>query len=312
MDKLVVRKLPREFLNSILVIKIEEEEDPEEFPNWIVEDEFEENLEFNIENFPEEDTGSETEENLFAELAGAKPTEDLIASGEEYRAEEPCMVAPISYANSESTIRRIDIDLNIAPDIDVVGDDGYDSNNHCDQEVDSESDSDMDDVPDDIDDEDVNDDENINASSEGNHIRRIVIHNNLGPHMSLINPDTAHVFEFLEYPKILPAHQLAVDSDPEELFGVLEVGGRLQLVDMSTIKLGEEDQRCVVENMTSSNSICLFGYILQVGYLNANNGSATSQPVGDGTCVYQRCQGYNGCKPSDGKVDECRSIFTTS
>ena len=70
MDKLVVRKLPREFLNSILVIKIEEEEDPEEFPNWIIEDEFEENSEFNIENFLEEDTRSEMEENIEMNLSG--------------------------------------------------------------------------------------------------------------------------------------------------------------------------------------------------------------------------------------------------
>ncbi|PPS03615.1 hypothetical protein GOBAR_AA17049 [Gossypium barbadense] len=36
--------------------------------------------------------------------------------------------------------------------------------------------------------------------------------------MSLIDPNAAHVVEFLEYPEILLAHQLAEDSDPEELF----------------------------------------------------------------------------------------------
>ncbi|KAH1113736.1 hypothetical protein J1N35_007114 [Gossypium stocksii] len=61
MEKLVVRKLPREFIYSIPVIKMKEEEDPEEFPNWIVKDEVEENLELNIENFPGEDTESEME-----------------------------------------------------------------------------------------------------------------------------------------------------------------------------------------------------------------------------------------------------------
>ncbi len=70
MDKLVVRKLPREFLNSIPIIKIEEEEDPEKFLNWIVEDEFEENSKFNIVNFPEEDTESEMEENVEMCLSG--------------------------------------------------------------------------------------------------------------------------------------------------------------------------------------------------------------------------------------------------
>ncbi|PPR84312.1 hypothetical protein GOBAR_AA36406 [Gossypium barbadense] len=63
MEKLVVRKLPREFLNSIPVIKMADKEDPEEFPNWIVEDEFEENFEPDIENFPREDIESEMEED---------------------------------------------------------------------------------------------------------------------------------------------------------------------------------------------------------------------------------------------------------
>ncbi|KAK5835485.1 hypothetical protein PVK06_011174 [Gossypium arboreum] len=65
MDKLDVRKLPREFLISIPVIKIEEEEDPEELPNWIVEDEYEENQEYLnwiVQYFPDEDTGSKMEE----------------------------------------------------------------------------------------------------------------------------------------------------------------------------------------------------------------------------------------------------------
>ncbi|PPD67555.1 hypothetical protein GOBAR_DD35572 [Gossypium barbadense] len=105
---------------------------------------------------------------LFVELAGVEPTEDLTASGEEHGAEELCMVAPISYVDSESTIRGIDIDLNVAPDIDVVGDDGYDSSDLCDQEVDSDSDPNVDEVLDDIDNEGMNDDGNINASSVGN------------------------------------------------------------------------------------------------------------------------------------------------
>ncbi|PPE00238.1 hypothetical protein GOBAR_DD02716 [Gossypium barbadense] len=82
------------------------------------------------------------------------------------------MVAPISYVESESTICGIDIDLNVAPDIDEVGDDGYDSNDPCDHEVDSDSNLDVDEVPDDIDDEDVNDDGNINAPSVGTRFDR--------------------------------------------------------------------------------------------------------------------------------------------
>ncbi|PPS19239.1 hypothetical protein GOBAR_AA01302 [Gossypium barbadense] len=106
--------------------------------------------------------------HLFAELASIEQNEDLTAYGEEHTAQELCVVAPISYVDSESTICGINIDLNVTLDIDVVGDDGYNSSDHSDEEVDSDSDPDVDDVPDDIDDEDVNDDGNINASSEGN------------------------------------------------------------------------------------------------------------------------------------------------
>ncbi|XP_052877232.1 uncharacterized protein LOC128283858 [Gossypium arboreum] len=140
--------------------------------------------------------------HLFAELAGMEQNEDITAYGEEHATEEPCVVAPISYVDSESTIRGIDNDLNVTPNIDVI---------------DSDSDPDVDDVPDDIDDEDVNDDGNINTSSVGNQMRRIVIHNNPGPHMSLIDPDAAYEAEFPEYPEILLAHWLAVNSDHEEL-----------------------------------------------------------------------------------------------
>ena len=91
------------------------------------------------------------------------------------------------------------------------------SSDPCDQEVDSDTNPDVDDIPDDIDDEDMNDDRNIKASSIGNQMRHIVIHNNPGPHMSLIDPNVAHEAEFLEYPEILPAHRLAVNSEHEVL-----------------------------------------------------------------------------------------------
>ncbi|PPE01357.1 hypothetical protein GOBAR_DD01601 [Gossypium barbadense] len=93
------------------------------------------------------------------------------------------MVVPISYVDSQSTIRGIGIDLNAAPEIDVVGDDVYHSSDPSNHEVDSDSDLDLDEVPNDIDDENVNDDGNVNASSVKNQIRRIVIHNNPGAHM---------------------------------------------------------------------------------------------------------------------------------
>ncbi|PPD86644.1 hypothetical protein GOBAR_DD16428 [Gossypium barbadense] len=131
---------------------------------------------------------------------------------------EPWMVAPISYVDSESTMGGIGIDLNITPDIDVVGGEEEGDSDHWDEEVDSDGDPELDDVPDDIDDEDVNNDGNIDASSVGEQMRCILIHNNPGPHMSLIDPDAAYVVEFPKYPEIVHPHGLTVNSDHEELF----------------------------------------------------------------------------------------------
>ncbi|PPD77201.1 hypothetical protein GOBAR_DD25866 [Gossypium barbadense] len=110
--------------------------------------------------------------HLFVELVGMEQNEDVNASDEEDGAEEPWMVAPISYVDSESTMGGVD----------------------------------------------VNNDEGINASSVGEQMQRIVIHNNLGPHMSLIDPDAAYVTEFLEYLEIVHSHGLTVTSDDDELF----------------------------------------------------------------------------------------------
>ncbi|KAH1073803.1 hypothetical protein J1N35_026131 [Gossypium stocksii] len=49
---------------------MEEEEYLEESPNWIVEDEFEENLKLDIENFSGEDTKLEMEEDAEMDLSG--------------------------------------------------------------------------------------------------------------------------------------------------------------------------------------------------------------------------------------------------
>ncbi|XP_052486961.1 uncharacterized protein LOC128041290 [Gossypium raimondii] len=113
----------------------------------------------------------------------------------------------------------IGIDLNITPDVDMVGAGEEEcGGDHWDEEVDSDGDPDVDDILDDIDDEDVNNDEGINASSVGEQMRRIVIHNNPEPHISLIDPDATYVAEFLEYPEIVHSHRLAVTSDDDELF----------------------------------------------------------------------------------------------
>ncbi|PPD77996.1 hypothetical protein GOBAR_DD25070 [Gossypium barbadense] len=60
---------------------------------------------------------------LFTELAGVEATEDPTPLGEEDRVQELYMVVLISYVDSQSTIHVIDIDLNAAPETDVVGDD---------------------------------------------------------------------------------------------------------------------------------------------------------------------------------------------
>ncbi|PPD84587.1 hypothetical protein GOBAR_DD18475 [Gossypium barbadense] len=88
--------------------------------------------------------------HLFAELAGMEQNEDVNASDEEHGAQEPWMVAPISYVDSESTMGGISIDLNITPDIDVVGGEEEGGSNHLEEEVDSDDDLDVDDVPDDL------------------------------------------------------------------------------------------------------------------------------------------------------------------
>ncbi|PPD81894.1 hypothetical protein GOBAR_DD21160 [Gossypium barbadense] len=154
---------------------------------------------------------------LFAELASVEATEYPTPLGEEDGVEAPCMVVPVSYVDSQSPIHGINIDLNDAAETDVVGDDVYYSSDPVDYEVDSESDPDADEVSDDIDDEGVNEDGNVNTSSVGNQIRRIVIHNNPGAHMSRIDPDAARAAEFPEYPEILHSYRMGVYSDPDEL-----------------------------------------------------------------------------------------------
>ncbi|PPD94541.1 hypothetical protein GOBAR_DD08410 [Gossypium barbadense] len=154
---------------------------------------------------------------LFAELAGVEATEDPTPLGEEDGFEAPCMMVPVSYVNSQSTIHEINIDLNAATETDVISDDVYYSSDPVDYELDSESDPDADEVPDDIDDEGVNEDGNVNVSSVGNQIRRIVIHNNPGAHMSRIDPHVARATEFPEYPEIPHANRMGIYSDPDEL-----------------------------------------------------------------------------------------------
>ncbi|KAH1047322.1 hypothetical protein J1N35_038106 [Gossypium stocksii] len=160
---------------------------------------------------------------LFAQLAGVEPIEDLTALGEEHGAQELCMVGPIS-------------------------------NDICDHNVDSDSDHDVNEVPDDIDDKDVNDDGNINASSVRNQIRCIVMHNNPGAHMSLTDPNTAHIAEFPEYPQILPVHRLAVDSDPKELF----IGQRFKSKEESVLDSKRYSMNISVDYKVAMSKLTLY------------------------------------------------------
>ncbi|PPD70798.1 hypothetical protein GOBAR_DD32323 [Gossypium barbadense] len=116
--------------------------------------------------------------------------------------------------------------------------------------------------------------------------------------MSWIDLDTAHATEFLEYPKILPTHRLAVDFDLKELF----VGQRFE---------SKEEVLEVSRRLQLANVRCIYPEVVDVGYLGAKNGATPSQPDGGGTRICRIYQKYNGYKPVDGKVDGCKSIFTT-
>ncbi|KAK5812434.1 hypothetical protein PVK06_027864 [Gossypium arboreum] len=124
--------------------------------------------------------------------------------------------------NQRLTVRGSDIDLNASPtskhinpgphlQIHLViktnadGDEKYDNNgpNH---EVEDYSDPNLDEVLHDIDNKGAGDDENVNTSSFRNPSQGIVIRNDLGAYISIIDPDAMHATEFLEYPDILPSH----------------------------------------------------------------------------------------------------------
>ncbi|PPR98735.1 hypothetical protein GOBAR_AA21931 [Gossypium barbadense] len=153
--------------------------------------------------------GNRSQENapvqLFAKLVDVELSEDPTPLGEEHGVQDPFTnLSP--YLQIHSMVFETDAD----------GDDGYYNIDPFDHEI--NSDPNIDKVPNEFDDENTNDDENVNASLVGNPIRRIVIHNNPGAHMSLIDPDLTNAVEFSKYPDILPAHRLVVDFEPEEFF----------------------------------------------------------------------------------------------
>ncbi|PPR89570.1 hypothetical protein GOBAR_AA31114 [Gossypium barbadense] len=141
-----------------------------------------------------------------------------------------------AYVDKLSTIYGIDIDLNAPPkfenlnsgprlqiqfvmiETNVDGDYRYDNNSYSDYEVEDYSGPGLEEVTDDIDDKGASDDGNVNAFSVENSSQGIVIHNDLGAHMLIIEPDATHASEFLEYPNILPVHRLVTNPECKELF----------------------------------------------------------------------------------------------
>ncbi|PPS18220.1 hypothetical protein GOBAR_AA02353 [Gossypium barbadense] len=112
---------------------------------------------------------------LFAKLVDVEPAEDFSPLGEEREAQELLVI-----------------------EIDADGKDVYDNNGSSDHKFEDYNDLDQDEVLDDINDEGANDNEHVNTTSVGNPNRGIVICNDLGAYMSIIDPDTADASEFLE------------------------------------------------------------------------------------------------------------------
>ncbi|PPE00585.1 hypothetical protein GOBAR_DD02407 [Gossypium barbadense] len=135
-----------------------------------------------------------------------------------------------------SSIRGFNIDLNTTPvsenlnpslglqihpeliETDTDGEDRYDNHGPFDHEVEDYSDPDLDKVLDDINDEGTNDDGNVYASTIGNPSQGIIVCNDLGDHILIVDPDTIYAYEFPKYSDVLLAYQLVADPEREELF----------------------------------------------------------------------------------------------
>ncbi|KAH1039714.1 hypothetical protein J1N35_041457 [Gossypium stocksii] len=131
------------------------------------------------------------------ELVGDDDMDIMVAlDGEKHGAQDPCTVVLIVYVDS---------------------DDAYDNNGSFNHKVEDYSDPDRDEVPNDINEKGTNEDRNVNKYLVGNLNRGIMIRNDLRAHMLIIDLNVVHTSEFLEYSNILRAHQLATDSEREEL-----------------------------------------------------------------------------------------------
>ncbi|PPD80833.1 hypothetical protein GOBAR_DD22233 [Gossypium barbadense] len=143
---------------------------------------------------------------LFAELTDVEPVENVTQLSQQYGVEN----LRTKYGGG----------LQIHPvviETDVFGEDGSDNNDCSGHGCEDFSGPGLDDVPDDINDEGANDG-NDHAPSIENLSCGIVIRNDLGAHMSIVNPDAVHAFEFPEYLDIIPAHLMLENPEPKVLF----------------------------------------------------------------------------------------------
>ncbi|PPD85082.1 hypothetical protein GOBAR_DD17981 [Gossypium barbadense] len=147
--------------------------------------------------------------------ADVKSAEDSTPLGEEHRVQDPFAFENLNPGP------RLQLHL-VVFKTDADGDDGYDNNDPFDHEVEDCSDLDLDEVLDDIDDEDTNNDENVNVSSVVNLIRGVVIHNDPGAHMSLIDRNTTHATEFSEMIRLEVDMQGETNTPFIEWLGTIE------------------------------------------------------------------------------------------
>ncbi|PPS04195.1 hypothetical protein GOBAR_AA16468 [Gossypium barbadense] len=151
---------------------------------------------------------------LFVELADMDPVEDVTSLRQQYGIEDLCTEVPRTFVDMKLSMRCFDIDLNIGCADQY---DGSNNNGHSDHKCEDFSDPGIDEISDDIDNGGAYD-KNDYTLSLRNPSHGIVIRNDRGAHISIIDPDTAYAYEFPEYPNIIPTHLMLADPESEEFF----------------------------------------------------------------------------------------------
>ncbi|PPR81366.1 hypothetical protein GOBAR_AA39347 [Gossypium barbadense] len=116
--------------------------------------------------------------------------------------------------NSHHVVLQIHL---IVIETDAHDEDGFNNNfgfNHGDEDFNG---PDVNDILNDIENEGA-DDENYYTPLVRNSSHGIVIRNDLGSYMPIVNPDAKQASKFLSTLDIIPAHMMLADSKPEELF----------------------------------------------------------------------------------------------